>query len=135
MGVVGGQQGVSVNQSTDLPAGLLLGNALLQDFLGGDAGEPGDLRGNLLSLRQKQQTVIFLHNGNGSIPDCHQGCGELNDLVLPKMQAGGFRIENKNAVVALQQRTQTLHGTPPFPQCRQLDVLYRRAGGLPPPLG
>ena len=105
VGIVGGEQGVACQQVGDLTGGLISGDAPLMYILGGDAGEPLDLRRHLLPRGKPDQPVILLRHAAALQ---HHG-GKLDDLVPLKAEPGGLGVKNQDTVIALKQSVQMLH--------------------------
>ena len=103
MGVVGQQQGVARDELGDVPADPSLGDALLPQVLGGDAGELLDLRGHEAAGAQIHKLVVFLNDPVAADALFHSHGGELDDLVPAVVQAGGLRVQDHQTVVPFKQ--------------------------------
>ena len=109
VGIVGNEQGVARQQSGDLTAGRIPGNAVLLKVFGGDAGELLDFRRHPMPRLQLDQGIVFSRDGGFAGNSLHGDGRKLNDLIRLEPKSGGLRIEDQEPVVGIKQGQQMLH--------------------------
>ena len=110
------QDGAGLDQLEEAADGRAALHALGLQQPVGDAGEGDDVLGELLALRQLDEGVHLPGDpqgpGRGAL---HAQGGELDDLVVLRVEAAGLRVEDDEGLVMVEQADEVTHGPPPFP--------------------